>query len=184
MPTSITRDQLIAMRPCYLNKHLARFNKRKSMTIRQAFNSGATIPDLLWVAGQLGHTDLCVKFALACAVRAGRFTKDRRVHDCLAATQTYIDDSSEANLAALRVARRNAANADAAADAAANAAANADAANAAAYAAAYADAAANAAANAADAYAAAAYAAYAAAYAAEYQKEIKAQQAIFIKLFA
>ncbi len=168
MPTSITRDQLIAMRPCNPNTHLARFGKRKSMTIRQAFNSGATIKDLLWVAGQLGRKDLCVKFALACAVRAGRFTKDQRVHDCLAATQTYIDNSSKMNLAALTVARRKIVHGTYAAYAAYTA-----------YTAAYAAYATYAAAAVADAAADAATTTYT-----ERQKEIKAQKALFIKIFS
>ena len=116
MVFKVTKEQLIAMRPCNLNKHIALFNKHKELSAGQAFAAGASIRDLLWVAGRLGRKELCVKFALACAVRAGHFTKDRRVHDCLKATQAYIDAPTNVNLDTLKVARRNA---DAAAYAAA-----------------------------------------------------------------
>jgi len=212
MTCSLTKDALIAMKPCDLSDRIALFGKRQELTARQAFKAGASIRDLLWVAGKLGRKEECARFALACAQRVAKYDKSGTAQPCIDAANAYVADPSEVNLqlswkarcAAAATYADAAATAYAAADAAADAAtyAAADAADAAAYAA-DADATAAAAAYAADAAAAyaaadaaadaaaAAYAADAAAdadaaaatYAAVRAKEIKAQQALFVKIF-
>lgn len=102
---SVTRDQLAAMNPCGLDDRIKLFGRRKTMTAALAFEAGATIHDLLWVAQRLGHKDKCVKFALACAQRVAHLNLDPRVQACLDATGQYLAFPTEANLAAMRKAR-------------------------------------------------------------------------------
>lgn len=178
-PISITRDELVALEPCDLEQRLALFGRRKSLTAKQAFAAGATISDLRWVAGRLGHKTLLVKFALACAQRTAHLNPDPRVQAALDATQAWLDAPTEEN-------RANAANAAAAA---AYAATNATASytTPAAYAA-YAAAAAAYAASAAYAVSAASAASAAAAnaaaaYDAGREKETAIQEALFLEIF-
>jgi len=139
------------------------------MSAKQALEAGVSIADLLWVAAKLGHRDLCVRFALACARRVEHLSANPRVKACNDATQAWLDDPCE---------RTRKAAANAAYDAA-NAANAPNAAYAARYAARYA-------ADAADA----AYAAYAAAYAAAdaaaaaRQRERDEQRRLFLEIFS
>gem|GEM_PF-5219820 len=150
------------------------FGRRKTMDVKAALEAGASIRDILWVAVRLGHKDLCIAFALACAIRVEHLDKTGTAASCNKALTAYIAAPTDSNRALLREARSAAyAAADAAAYAAAAAAyaVAADAADAAdAYAAAYA----------ADA---AAAAAAAAAYAAR-KREIAEQHKILIRVFA
>jgi hypothetical protein len=66
----LSKEQLIAMRPCDLSDRLQLFGERNTLTVRQALRAGATISDLLWVAGQLGLGEKCALFAQRCADRA------------------------------------------------------------------------------------------------------------------
>ena len=143
----ITLKELLALKPCFPKERKALFGRRKTMDVATALKRGATIHDILWAAAKVGRRDLCIKFALACAVRAEKFDKTGTAKSCNDATAAYVADPSPANLETLR-GKRQAANAAAyvtnaystnapyATNAAADAAAHAAAANAAAYAAA------------------------------------------------
>ena len=156
----LTRDQVVALGPCSEDR-IPNFGRRKSMSAAQALEAGATIDDLLWVYGQLGRKDLCVKFALACAQRVAHLNPDPRVPAAIDAAAAWVADPSEENRAAARAAGDAAWAAWAAAGAAGDAAAGA-----AAWAAA----------------GAAARAAWAAARAAR-AAEREAQRAIFLEIF-
>lgn len=65
----ITRAELAALEPCYLYERLQLFGRRKYLTASQALEAGATIEDILWVAGRLGLGVKCVEFAEACVKR-------------------------------------------------------------------------------------------------------------------
>lgn len=54
---------LIDMQPCDLSKRLALFGERKRLTVRQALKAGASVSDILWVAGRLKLRDQIVEFA-------------------------------------------------------------------------------------------------------------------------
>jgi len=168
----LTKDALIALKPCDLDDRLRLFGQRKSMTARQALDAGATVGDLLWVLGAVGRKDLCVRFALGCAQAVAHLSTDPRVEAALAATQAWLDDPSENNRLAAAAAAAAAAYAYAYADADAYAARSAADAYAYADADAYAAVAAAAAADAAAAAAAAAAADAAAAAAAAAQREL------------
>jgi hypothetical protein len=188
MPVTITRDQLAAMKPCDLDKRLALFGKRKSLTVAQALKAGATVRDILWVAGRLGLKAECAAFALACARRVETHATDPRVKACNDANAAYQANPTQANLTALQAARSATATATAYATYTATYTAAAAAAYATYTAAAYAAAATAAAAAyaaAATAAAATAAAATAAAYAAAAtrQAELAKQRAHLIKLF-
>ena len=105
MPVTITRDQLAAMKPCVLDKRLALFGKRKSLTVGQALKAGATVRDVLWVAGRLGLKAECAAFALACARRVETHATDPRVKACNDANATWQANPTQANLTALQAAR-------------------------------------------------------------------------------
>lgn len=53
------------MGPCNFDARLALFGKRKTLTIREAFDAGATVKDLVWVANELGSRTLDARRALA-----------------------------------------------------------------------------------------------------------------------
>jgi len=165
MTITLTPEQLAAMEPCGLTDRLAMFGRRKSMGVKQALAAGATVRDILWVAGRLGLKDKCVRFALLAAQRAVRPDSDPRVQACLDAVNSYVADPTATNLKELQAAR-SAAAAVAAATVAAAAYAAADAATTTA------------------AVAAAAAAAYAAVAAAAARKqEIEAQHALLVEVF-
>lgn len=92
MPLSLTRDELTALEPCDLPGKLALFGRRWRMTAAQALEAGASIDDLLWVAGRMDRKDLCVRFALACTRRVAHLNPDPRVQAALDATQAWLDD--------------------------------------------------------------------------------------------
>lgn len=66
-----TRAQIAALKPCSLDK-LRVFKGRKTLTVAEALEAGASIDDLLWVAGRLGLKTECVRFAIACAQRVAQ----------------------------------------------------------------------------------------------------------------
>ena len=156
---TLTRAEAAALKPCSLDK-LDVFGDRDRLNAREALEAGASVDDLLWVAGQLGLKREIVQFTVAVAERVAHLNPDPRVKAALDAAQAWLDDPSEENRAAARAAA-------AAAACVASTASYDAAACVASAAASYAAAAAYDAAAAAAAYAAASYAA-SAAYAAVY----------------
>ena len=182
----VTIEELRALNPCDLDARLALFGRRKALTVTQAVEAGATVEDILWVAGRLGHKERCVRFAVACARRVAHLNPDPRVKTALDATDAWLADPTPENAKAAAEAAAEATDAAWvavwAADAADAAASVAAAARAAAEAAA--DAAAEAAADAAPRAAdAAAWAAVWAAWAAR-AEEKAAQVALLLEIFA
>ena len=174
---TLTKDQLKVFRPC--GDQIKLFGKLNEMNAQQAFDAGASIRDLCWVAQKLGRKDLLVRFALKCAQSVVHLSTDPCVQAALDATQTWIDNPSEKN----RLAAFAAFAADAAGYGAVYAAAAAAAA-AAVYAAAAASAAADAVYAAAAASAAADAAGYAAAASAARKQEIEKQKQWFVEIFS
>lgn len=112
MTYKLTKDELLAMDPCDRDEQLKLFGRRKSMTARQALDAGASVPDLLWVAGRMGLKRQCVQFVLACAQRTAHLNTDPRVQAALDAASKWLADPSEENrLAAADAARAAAARA-------------------------------------------------------------------------
>jgi hypothetical protein len=70
MRHTLTRAALIDMKPCDLSERLALFGDADSLTTEQALAAGATVDDILWIAGRLRLTDGIVEFAERCATRA------------------------------------------------------------------------------------------------------------------
>lgn len=66
---TLTREELTAMNPCGLDGRLALFGRRRKMDVRQALAAGATVSNILWVAGRLGLGKECAHFAEAAAKR-------------------------------------------------------------------------------------------------------------------
>jgi len=94
-PIRLSREELTALDPCDQAHRLALFGRRKYLTARLALEAGATVSDLLWVAGRLGRKDLCVKFALACAQRTAHLNPDPRVQAALDATAAWLANPCE-----------------------------------------------------------------------------------------
>jgi hypothetical protein len=180
MTISITRDQLAAMNPCDAESRLKMFGRRKTMNVKQALAAGATISDILWVAGQLGLKRQSVQFALACAQRVAHLNTDPRVQKALGATQLWLDADTDAAGDAARAAWA----ASWATEAAGDAARAAEAAGDASWAAEAAGDAARAASWATEAAAWAAWAARDAAWDAAWDAEIEAQKALLIEIFS
>lgn len=111
---SLTFAELETFGPCNLEARRAWFKGRKRLTVRTALRARATAEDILWVAGQLGRKDLCVKFALLCAQRVAHLNPDPRVQAALDATQAWLDAPTEANADAAKAANAAAWAADAA----------------------------------------------------------------------
>ena len=137
MPPRITLTALLALRPCDPDRLAPLFGKRKSLTVAQALDAGATVPDVLWVLAHAGHLPTVVAFAEACAARVAHHTAADAPR---AAAYAYATDAALAYATAATHATAAAyptvaAAAERAATAAANAAAYAYAPRAAAYAA-------------------------------------------------
>lgn len=155
MARKLTFEQLAALNPCNLSGRKALFGRRKALTVKQALAAGATVHNILWVAGQLGHKTEIVEFTCRAASRVAHFDKSRKSAACIDVTRRYMRGA--ATIGELKNARFTAA---APADAAAAAAAY------------------NVAADAADA------ATYAATYAADADAERTAQHSDLIELFS
>lgn len=104
MAISLTPDQLSTLNPCALDERIALFGTRKRMTAKQALKAGATISDLLCVAGRLGLKEQCVRFALACAQRVAHLNPDPCVQAALDATQAWLDNPTSETADAARAA--------------------------------------------------------------------------------
>lgn len=102
MALRVSRDELLAFGPCDPDRRVALFGRRKYLTASQALDAGATIEDVLWVAGRLGRKDLCVRFALLCAQKTAHLNDDPRVRAALDAAQAWIDNPTEENRLAAR----------------------------------------------------------------------------------
>ena len=104
MTIRISKEELLDFSPCDAGRRLALFGRKKYLTAKQALEAGATISDLLWVAGRLRLKKQCVQFALASAQRAVHLNSDPRVQAALDATQAWINNPTEENRAAARAA--------------------------------------------------------------------------------
>ena len=89
---TITKDQLREMRPCDLSERLKQFGSAEKMDVEAALNAGFSISNVLWVAGQLGLKEHCVRFALLSAQRVAKNNPDERVATALRAAQDWIDN--------------------------------------------------------------------------------------------
>ena len=184
---TLTRAEVEALKPCSLDR-LDVFEGRDRLNAREALEAGASVSDLLWVAGRLGLKWEIVRFAVACVERVAHLNPDPRVTAALDAAQAWVDDPREDKRTAAKTAADHACDAylDGGGAAAYAAARAAYAAARAAQAAARAAQATYAAASGADA--AADYAAYAAARAAQAAEaadaaEREAQRDIFLAIF-
>lgn len=108
---SITKAQLIEMRPCGLAERLARFGAKEEMTVAEALEAGFSVSDILWVAGALGLKAQCVEFAIRCAKRVAHLNADPRVAAAIEAAKAWLAEPSEENRAAAEAARARAAEA-------------------------------------------------------------------------
>jgi hypothetical protein len=95
MALTITKETLASFQPCDLDKRLAMFGRRKSLNVAQAVAAGATVDDILWVAGRMGRADLCVRFALLCAQKTAHLNSDPRVQAALDATAAWLANPCE-----------------------------------------------------------------------------------------
>jgi hypothetical protein len=94
---TLTKAQLRKLGPCAMAPYEHLFpTARTRVTARQALDGGVSIPDLLWVAAQMGRKDRCVRFALECAQRVAHLNTDPRVQAALDATKAWLDDPCEA----------------------------------------------------------------------------------------
>ena len=191
---TITFDQLASWSPCDLDKHKLLFASSATLSVSQALDAGATVSNILWVAGKLELTMDCVIFAIRCAEKVVHSNSNPRVQKAIDAAKNYVKNPSDYAIDALRAADYEAdyaavcaarATVYAAADAAADAARAADyTACAAEYAARAAEYAARAAAYAAEyAARAAACAAACAARVADYAETEKFQKDLLIEIF-
>jgi hypothetical protein len=182
----LTKERLIALKPCNLNERLKLFDNASTITVSAALAAGVSVSDILWVAGAMGFGMKCAEFAIKCAESVMHKNSDPRVKVAIEAAKLCVKEPNVENRRAAYAAAYAAARAAYGAYAAARAAYAADAAARAAYAAAdaayaaanaAADAAADAAYAAADAAARAANAASAAANAAAYAARAAANAA-------
>lgn len=96
MTIALTRAEVLALHPCN-TRRIPKFAPGERMTARQALAAGATVPDLLWVLGELGRKDLCVRYAVACAQAVAHLTTDARSAAAIAAAQAWLDEPTEDN---------------------------------------------------------------------------------------
>lgn len=94
---AITVEELKALNPCALDERLKLFGRRKRLTVAQALKAGATVSDVLWVAGRMGHKAECVRFAVACAESVSHLNPDPRVRAAIDAAKAWIDSPTEEN---------------------------------------------------------------------------------------
>lgn len=99
MTRTITYKQLAAMQPCDLQSRKALFAGKRRLTVADAFDRGATISDVLWVAGRMGLARECVQIALFTARSVQHHNTDSRVQAAIDATQAWLDcpDSATAD---------------------------------------------------------------------------------------
>jgi len=74
---TLTREALIALEPCDLPVRLRMFGNSDSMGVREAFDAGFEVADVLWVAGKLGLAQDCARAAML-RVRATGVDSDGR----------------------------------------------------------------------------------------------------------
>lgn len=101
----ITKDELLALKPCNPDARLKMFGRRKTMDVAAALAKGASIRDVLWVVSRLGRKDLCIAFALACAVHVEKFDRTGTAKACNDAFAIWIKDPSSDNMSVLRTKR-------------------------------------------------------------------------------
>lgn len=105
----ITKNELMAMKPCNPESRSTLFGRHKYMDVRLALKAGVSISDILWVAGRFGHQALCIEFALTCAQRVAANDPTGAARRCIDATRAYAADPSTANLKFMKSARSAAA---------------------------------------------------------------------------
>jgi hypothetical protein len=91
MTITLTLAQLEALNPCDFEGRKALYGRKRSLSAVQALEAGASISDLLWVAGRLGRKDLCVRFALLCAQRVAHLNSDPRVQAAIDAGFAWLN---------------------------------------------------------------------------------------------
>ena len=96
----LTRETLVALKPCDLPDRLRKFGEADAMGVREAFDAGFTVADVLWVAGRLGLAQDCARVALFAAKQSAHLNPDSRVAAALEAAQRCIDDPTPAAAAA------------------------------------------------------------------------------------
>ena len=97
---SITKEELKALDPCDLDERLELFGGRERLTVAQALEAGATVEDVLWAAGRMGHKAECVRFAVACAESVAHLNTDPRVQEAIDAAKAWVDSPTEENATA------------------------------------------------------------------------------------
>lgn len=102
---TLTRAEVEALKPCSLDK-LDVFKGRNRLNAREALEAGASVDDLLWVAGKLGLKRECVQFAVAVAERVAHLNPDPRVGAALDAARAWLADPSDDKRAAAFAAGR------------------------------------------------------------------------------
>jgi hypothetical protein len=102
MTTKLTYAQLADLDPCGLEGRKALWGRRKALTAVQALEAGASVEDILWVAGRLGRKDLCVRFSLMCAQRVAANNPDPRVQAALDAVKAWLENPCEETESAAR----------------------------------------------------------------------------------
>lgn len=96
MKRKISYAELSAFSPCGDREPL--FKGKSTLTVRQAIKAGASVGDILWVAGRLGLGRLCAEFANRCSARCASYP------DSAAATAAARYASDAASYAAARCA--------------------------------------------------------------------------------
>ncbi len=78
MHSSISKSELIALRPCELSARLALFGDKDRLTLRQAIKLGVTVRELLWVISRYDPNSLSniAIFAEDCARAARSYAAD------------------------------------------------------------------------------------------------------------
>jgi len=118
-PITLTLAQLRKLKPCDLEPHKPLFEGKRSVSVRQALEAGVSIPDLLWVAGELDLKPQIVTFAARVAREVAHLNPDPRVMAAIEAAEAWVREPSEGNREAAWTAWVDAAAAADAADAAA-----------------------------------------------------------------
>lgn len=102
---SITKEELEALNPCDLDERLKLFGGRERLTVAQALEAGATVDEVLWAAGRMGHKAECVRFAAACAESVAHLNPDARIRAAIQAAKACAESPTEENAKAADAAR-------------------------------------------------------------------------------
>ncbi len=102
MHSSISKSELIALRPCELSARLALFGDKDRLTLRQAIKLGVTVRDLLWVISRSDPNSLSniAIFAEDCARAARSYAAANAAHAAHAAHAAYAANAAHTAYAA------------------------------------------------------------------------------------